>query len=147
MNQIDAFPRVLEDLRTGDDDAARVVHDRFVRRLVALARRHCYARARARADRDCEDIVQSAFKSFFVRCGRIDPADREPTPADAAMLAEVVDRWLLELHPLDRAIAELGLQGVSSEEIARRLERLERTVRRARRRVEDRLRAMAAGGA
>jgi hypothetical protein len=70
MDRHHVFHHVLEDLRAGDDSAARVVHIRFIRRLVTLAQRRCHAWAKAKADRDCEDLVQSAFKSFFVRCGR-----------------------------------------------------------------------------
>jgi RNA polymerase sigma-70 factor (ECF subfamily) len=192
MDQHDGFSRVLKDLRAGDDAAALAVHARFVRRLVNLAQRRCHAWAKARADRDCEDLVQSAFGSFFVRCGhgqyelgsweeawrllvvitlrkcgmrheylragRRDAArevagahrhlaDRQPTPEEAAALAETVDRWLLEMAPLDRSIVELGLQGFSSAQIAGRLERSERTVRRVRCHVEDRLKALCAGGA
>jgi RNA polymerase sigma-70 factor (ECF subfamily) len=189
MDRNTAFPHVLQDLRSGDDNAATVVHARFVRRLVTLAHRRCHAWAKAKADRDCEDLVQSAFKSFFVRCGRgqfdldsweeawrllvvitlrkcgmrheylragrrdaarevesgLESADRRPTPDQAAMLAEIVDQWLLEMEPLDREIVELGLQGCSSEQIAQRLKRSERTVRRVRRHVEDRLKALIVG--
>jgi DNA-directed RNA polymerase specialized sigma24 family protein len=79
-------------------------------------------------------------------CSGLESADRQPTPEEAAVLAETVDRWLLEMEPLDRAIVELGLQGFSSEQIAGRLKRSERTVRRVRRHVEDRLRELIVGG-
>lgn len=54
-----SFLGVLEGLRCGQDDAATIVHRRFVRRLVALAERQFDHRLRARADH--EDVVQSAF--------------------------------------------------------------------------------------
>jgi RNA polymerase sigma-70 factor, ECF subfamily len=192
MDRSDAFHHVLEDLRAGDDAAASAVHRRFIRRLVSLAQRRCHAWAKAKADRDCEDLVQSAFKSFFVRCGRgqfdlesweeawrllavitlrkcgmrheylragrrdaarevarsrLELTDRQPTPEEAAMLAETVDHWLVEMEPLDREIVELGLQGFSSEQIAERLKRSERTVRRVRRHLEERLKELIVGGA
>ena len=55
----------MERLRAGDDEAAREVFDRFARRLVGLARRRFDRRLAHRVDP--EDVVQSAFKSFFVR--------------------------------------------------------------------------------
>ena len=62
---LDSFPALIERLRSGDDEAARAVFDRFGRRLVALARRRFDRRIAHRVDP--EDVVQSAFKSFFVR--------------------------------------------------------------------------------
>src|SRR4051812_39163412 len=61
----DSFPDLMERLRSGDDDAARKVFDRFARRLVAVARRRFDWRLAHRVDP--EDVVQSAFKSFFIR--------------------------------------------------------------------------------
>jgi RNA polymerase sigma-70 factor (ECF subfamily) len=52
-------------LRSGEDAAAREVFVRFAGRLVGLARRHLDARLAVKVDP--EDIVQSAYKSFFVR--------------------------------------------------------------------------------
>src|SRR4051794_6981738 len=53
---------------------------------------------------------------------------REPTPDEAATLAETVAGWLRGLGPSERAIMELDLQGLSFAEIAVRLHRSERTV-------------------
>jgi RNA polymerase sigma-70 factor (ECF subfamily) len=52
-------------LRSGEDDAAREVFERFAARLVAMARGR-FNRLLARKV-DPEDVVQSAFKSFFAR--------------------------------------------------------------------------------
>ena len=57
--------RLLERLRSDEDAAARDVFQRFARRLVALTRRQFEPRLAHRVDP--EDVVQSAFKSFFVR--------------------------------------------------------------------------------
>jgi RNA polymerase sigma-70 factor (ECF subfamily) len=65
--------------------------------------------------------------------------DRAPTPAEAAALRETVALWLRDLEPVERGIVELGLEGYEDHQIAMRLHRSERTVRRIRRRVEDRL--------
>jgi RNA polymerase sigma-70 factor (ECF subfamily) len=68
----DTFARLMDRLRSGEDAAAREVFERFVPRLVALTRRR-FNRLLARKV-DPEDVVQSAFKSFFVRhrAGRLD---------------------------------------------------------------------------
>ena len=65
MADVDAFTRLMARLRSGEDAAAREVFDRFAGRLVALARGR-FNRLLARKV-DPEDVVQSAFKSFFVR--------------------------------------------------------------------------------
>jgi RNA polymerase sigma-70 factor (ECF subfamily) len=51
--------------RKGDENAARIIVDGYVDRLQALARRHLHQRVMARVDP--EDIVQSAFRTFFAR--------------------------------------------------------------------------------
>jgi RNA polymerase sigma-70 factor (ECF subfamily) len=58
--------QVLIDLwRQGDEDAARQIFDRYVGRLLQLARRHLSQRLASRVDP--EDIVQSVFRTFFGR--------------------------------------------------------------------------------
>jgi RNA polymerase sigma-70 factor (ECF subfamily) len=68
----DTFARLMTRLRSGEDAAAREVFEQFSGRLVALAR-HRFNRLLARKV-DPEDVVQSAFKSFFVRhrAGKLD---------------------------------------------------------------------------
>jgi RNA polymerase sigma factor (sigma-70 family) len=51
--------------RAGDGDAARKLFDRYVDRLVALARRRLSQSLASRVDP--EDIVQSVFRTFFCR--------------------------------------------------------------------------------
>jgi RNA polymerase sigma-70 factor (ECF subfamily) len=184
------FGRLMGRLQSGDDQAAAEVYRRFVRRLIALACRQFEPWTRAKADH--EDVVQSAFKSFFARfdrgefvlsdwddlwnllvvitvrkCrrrqvalrrGRRDAArevtlvsrsndderpweaaDREPSPDEAAMLAELLQQWLRGMSPGERAVTELGLQGLSTPQIAERLKRTERTVRRIHASARDRL--------
>ena len=52
-------------LRSGEGAAEREVFVRFAGRLAGLARRHLDARMAAKVDP--EDVVQSAYKSFFLR--------------------------------------------------------------------------------
>lgn len=57
------FADWLAKLRRGDPDAAKLVFDRFARRLIGLAAHRLPAVLRAKVDP--EDVVQSAFRSFF----------------------------------------------------------------------------------
>src|SRR5262245_17475485 len=69
------FASLARRLAAGDPTAADAVFDRFVARLVALARSRLDPRLANRIDP--EDVVQSALRSFFVRCrdGRLELAD------------------------------------------------------------------------
>jgi RNA polymerase sigma-70 factor, ECF subfamily len=64
---IDSFPRFLVRLQARDGEAAREVFRRFASQLIALARRRFAPRFRCKVDP--EDVVQSVFKSFFLRYG------------------------------------------------------------------------------
>ena len=63
---LDSFPGFLARLQARDGDAAREVFRRFARQLIALAHRQFGAGLRHKVDP--EDVVQSAYKSFFHRC-------------------------------------------------------------------------------
>jgi RNA polymerase sigma-70 factor (ECF subfamily) len=180
MSEFDSVPSLLARVQTGSQNAAAEVYERFARRLIALARTRLNHRLKQKVDP--EDIVQSVFKSFFVRqavgeydlrsadslwgllalitirkCSRkavhyfaarrdagrdvgqpaSDEASRlwealsqEPTPEQAALLSDTVERLMQALDPREREILALSLQGVSSEEIASQVQRSERTVRR-----------------
>ncbi len=56
---------VFDRVQSGDDEAAREVFERYLTRLVALARSRLSNKLQQKVDAD--DIVQSAFRSFFVR--------------------------------------------------------------------------------
>jgi RNA polymerase sigma-70 factor (ECF subfamily) len=62
-------------LRAGQEGAARQVFERFVRRLIRLARRQFDATLRRKVEP--EDVVQSAYKSFFLRysAGQVEAHD------------------------------------------------------------------------
>ncbi len=68
--------------------------------------------------------------------------DRQPTPPEAAMLAETIELLLRGFSPPDREIVEQILQGYTAEEIAERLDCSERTVRRVRARAKIHLRRL-----
>jgi DNA-directed RNA polymerase specialized sigma24 family protein/predicted Ser/Thr protein kinase len=59
----DSF-ELLSLYQRGESEAAAVIFDRYVERLVALARSRMSGKLRRRVDP--EDVVQSAFRSFFL---------------------------------------------------------------------------------
>lgn len=61
----DSVAALMDRLRTGEDGAAREVFVKFAARLAGLARRHLDGRLAVKVDP--EDVVQSAYKSFFLR--------------------------------------------------------------------------------
>ena len=65
MNAEQSFDQMMVRLRAGDDAAAGAVVERFSRRLAALARKKLDGQIRRKVD--AEDVLQSVFKSFFVR--------------------------------------------------------------------------------
>lgn len=64
---------------------------------------------------------------------------RDPTPAEAALLTETLDRLLRGLEEEDRTIIVLHLQGYTLHEISNRVDRAHRTVRRVIDRARRRL--------
>jgi RNA polymerase sigma-70 factor (ECF subfamily) len=193
MGASSSFTDVMARLRAGDETAARQVFQRFVDRLVGLARVRLGRDLRRRVDP--EEVVQSAYKSFFLRYeeGKVEVRDwgslwslltvitlrkcidrvdyhraqgrdirreakagaeatgtepwweavsREPTPEEAAILAETVEQLLRGLSGEERPILQLSLQGFTSKEIGEQLRVSERTARRVRERVRKRLERM-----
>jgi RNA polymerase sigma-70 factor (ECF subfamily) len=185
MNPPDSFLILMARLKASDDAAAGDLFQRFAERLMGIARLQIAARLRHKVDP--EDVVQSVFKSFFLRndqfqvqnwdslwglltlitvrkcikhiereqAARRDARrevslttksneewplmDREPSPEEGAMLAEVMEELLGGFDADDRAVLELSLQGHGAIEISARLGRAERTVRRLREQAKSRL--------
>jgi RNA polymerase sigma factor (sigma-70 family) len=71
----------------------------------------------------------------------------EPTPLEAAALAETVERLMRELDERERQILELALQGYTPQEISPRVGRCERTVQRLLERVRKHLSLLQMEGA
>jgi RNA polymerase sigma-70 factor (ECF subfamily) len=65
MTPHDSFASLMERLKAGEDGAARTIFERFTRRLIGLARVSLDGRMARKVDP--EDLVQSAYKSFFIR--------------------------------------------------------------------------------
>lgn len=70
MDEIPDVNEFLERLREGDSLMARTVFRRYARRLIELAEAHLSARLRTKEGP--EDVVQSVFRSFFMRIGTSD---------------------------------------------------------------------------
>lgn len=172
---------LLERVQQGDQAAATELFRRYVARLMALARSRLPSTLAQRVDP--EDVVQSAYRSFFAATaeGRYDSQrgedlwallatitlhkvhrqierfkaqkrdwERElhfgseeslvslraqalaaqPSPAEAAALADEVAHLMRRLDPGQRLVLELRLQGHMLEEIAVQTGRSVRTVRR-----------------
>lgn len=56
---------LIQRLRSGNNDAAKEVFDRYVERLLVLSKRRIGQRMNSRVDP--EDVVQSVFRTFFTR--------------------------------------------------------------------------------
>jgi len=192
MSGESSFDDLMAGLRAGDKGAASEVFNRFVQRLIALARSRLDAHVRQKEDP--EDVVQSVFRSFFNRqadgqfeieswdslwamlslitlrkCGnrieyfraarrdvkaelRVDESTesraawqavaRDPTPSQAAALAETVEEVMRGFEDWEREVFSLRLQEYTIPEISDRVGRAERTVRRALDRIKNRVRRM-----
>ncbi len=58
-----SITRLIDALKNGDDDATRQIWERYIDRLLRLARDRLRALPHAVADE--EDVAQRAFDSFF----------------------------------------------------------------------------------
>ena len=65
MADSDSFDDVMARLRAGDQAAAREIFERFVDKLIRLAHSRFDAVLRHKVDPD--DVVQSAYKRFFLK--------------------------------------------------------------------------------
>jgi RNA polymerase sigma-70 factor, ECF subfamily len=72
--------------------------------------------------------------------------DRDPSPLEVVMLADLVQHLLEGLDPTERGIMELTLEGYTAREVAERLGRSERSVWRVREGVRERLRLLIDAG-
>lgn len=187
------FQELMDQLKSGDQDSAGVVFNKYARRLIGLAAARLPAPVRAKEDP--EDAVMSAFKSFFARQkkGEFQPEDwdelttlltyltvckvdrrirkylagkrdvrreliaatndegetndfpataPDPTPAEAAMVADTVKELMSRLDPTDQEILTLRLQGHTTAEIATTVGRSERTVFRVLDGIRDHVRKL-----
>ncbi|WP_020470489.1 RNA polymerase sigma factor [Zavarzinella formosa] len=64
-DEIETDEQLVERCRTGDNAASRLLFDRYVGRLLGVARQRIGERMKSRFD--AEDVVQSVFRTFFDR--------------------------------------------------------------------------------
>ena len=170
-------PDIVKRLCEGEEQAASEVFHRYANRLIAFAHSRMSARFAGRFD--AEDVVQSAYGSFFCRArdqrldltgggdlwsllvaitmnklrkriefhsaakrhvGRDRSIDgdspgqmaesREPSPREQAALWDEIDLLTRDLSEQKREIVQLRLAGWLIEEIAGKVGRSERMVRR-----------------
>jgi RNA polymerase sigma-70 factor (ECF subfamily) len=108
--------------------------------LTLITLRKCADRVRYH-NAECRDInreAQAATDTDRIEPWR-DAVGREPTPEQAAVLAETVEAVLGGLTTMERPVVELSLQGYSTQEISEQLGRAERSIRRLRERVRRQL--------
>ena len=67
MSDENSFHDLMARLRAGDEGAADLIFQQYARRLVGLARRRLTHDVQAKMDP--EDVLQSVFRTFFVRHG------------------------------------------------------------------------------
>lgn len=183
----DLRPSILHRLQAGDESAAEELFHEYVYRLVHLARHRMSSKLQRRLDP--EDVVNSAFRSFFRRSREgafqiresgdlwkllaaitinkvrrqarhqgakkrgldaqssgnffgIEPEAfaRDPSPQDAAILLEELERVHGMLSESQQQILELRGQGYSVVEAADKMGCTERTIYRAEERYEALLR-------
>ena len=126
--------------RYGNRTLAAEGWEELWRLLTLITIRKCADRARHyRAE--CRDLRREAGAppSLDSNPAWLEVAGREPTPEEAAVLAETVAELLQQLDGDERTIVELSLQGYSTQEISDQTGRAERSVRRLRERVRQRL--------
>jgi eukaryotic-like serine/threonine-protein kinase len=172
---------LVECFRQGDERAAEALFEKYFSRLTALVRARLSIRLQSRLDAD--DVVQSTYRSFFVRAAagqfeldasgdlwrllarmalhklshqvgrhtaekravsteeRLSDANeiasREPSPDEAAAVADELEFVMRSLNDTERRTLELRLQGELLEAIAAELGQSERTVRRTLARVRE----------
>jgi RNA polymerase sigma-70 factor (ECF subfamily) len=108
--------------------------------LTRITIRKCADRARYH-QAECRDLQREGAASCNPESNSVAPVapGREPTPEEAAVLAETVARLLHQLNGDERSIVELCLLGYSTQEISDQTGRAERSVRRLRERVRKHL--------
>jgi len=111
--------------------------------LTVLTLRKCN-RWTERFQAERRDVDRERSLDALGELGGWEALDREPTPAEAAILTDAVEHLLRHLEERDRAIVALTLQGHPAAEVARQLGRPERTVFRVLERVKKRLRRLEA---
>src|SRR5689334_5644096 len=120
-------------LRYGEGKLAEEGWDGLWGLLTVITLRKCADRIRYYRTQG-RDLAREARSNADDRFGN-EAIGQEPTPEQAAVLAETVETLLAALDGDERTVVEMSLQGHSTQEISTQLGRAERSVRRIRERV------------
>jgi RNA polymerase sigma-70 factor (ECF subfamily) len=120
MSPSDSFAELMARLRDRDDDAAAALVQRYAARLVALARSRLGQEVRQKVDP--EDVLQSVYRSFFVRQqeGQLDPGGWDSLWSMLALItlrkcANQVAHFRAECRDVRREVA-LGPEAASPDQ-------------------------------
>jgi RNA polymerase sigma-70 factor (ECF subfamily) len=112
--------------------------------LTVITLRKCGRRARyfRSARRDAGREVELPPRPADASRADFEAIARDPTPSEAARLAETLEQVMRDLTERERAILALSLQGYTTFEVSEQVGRTERTVQRVLQRVRRRLEEM-----
>lgn len=110
---------LFERLRTGDPEAARLIFERHVEKLLALARRRISERLGGRVDP--EDVVQSVFRTFFKRAADGQYAIQEQEDLCKLLARITVHKTLRQVEFHQAAKRDMHLETPQGEDAHQRL--------------------------
>jgi RNA polymerase sigma-70 factor (ECF subfamily) len=105
--------------RGGDQQAARELFERYVERLVAMARRRISERLAGRID--AEDVVQSVFRTFFVRARQNKFTIDDPDDVCRLLARMTVHKVLKKVEHHTAAKRDAGAEVAQAEDAQQRL--------------------------
>jgi RNA polymerase sigma-70 factor (ECF subfamily) len=127
MSAQGSFDNVMARLRAGDPAAAATLFHRFAGRLIALARSRLDGRLRQKVDP--EDVLQSVYKSFFLRHadGQLDLRDWDSLWALLTVITvRKCGQWIDHFHAGVRDVGREGAPPSGAGEAGRTWEALAR---------------------
>jgi RNA polymerase sigma-70 factor (ECF subfamily) len=104
--------------------------------LAVITVRKCANRAKY-LQRDCRDVSREASLEALAQRGDWEALSREPTPEEALLLTETIDRLMRGLDEGERDMLGLALQGYTPQEISPRVGCSKRTAQRLLKRVQS----------
>jgi RNA polymerase sigma-70 factor (ECF subfamily) len=105
--------------RSGDEAAAKELFGRYVDRLVGLARRRISERLAGRID--AEDVVQSVFRTFFVRAREGQFTIQDPDDLCRLLARMTVHKTLRKVEHHTAGKRDAGAEERQSEDAHQRL--------------------------
>lgn len=110
----DASAQLLRRYQNGDEAAAALIFDRYLARLISLARNRLSPMLERRVDAD--DVVQSAFRSFFCKARSED-----------IVLQRAGDLWrLLAAITVNKTLKKVDFHTAQKRDVGKEAERYRR---------------------